>query len=502
MKLFAHQQEALDIGKKSNVALFHDCGTGKTATTLNLIKAAFERGEGPALVVCPKNLIEDAWMSDAKDFFPTADIIAVHGDPEKRKKTLYQDHDIYVTTPETYKNMYNDIQDKKFGVLVVDESSNMKAHDSQITRALLALAGFKTRAKGGITFQPKHVIPNRYPLTATAAPNTPLEYWAQIKLVTGPGNEVFNDNFFVFRSKFFYSIDLGRTGIKIWKFRKTMFAEFCYCLSKVAHVCRKDILNLPGQVHHIHDIQLSQKEQAAYDSFKRDLVLELGKESVIAASALTEVMKLRQLTSGFIYGDNTHQIGLTKYMYQKELLSQNNTDQHIIWINFKQEAELLKGLSNSVVLDGESKNNDDIIKSFKNGNVQYLIANMQSASHGLTFVNSHRASYYSQNYSYELMKQSSDRQDRIGQKHLCHYNHLIAKGTIDPVVRSACVRKEIMNNTFLDCLVQIQNGQTPDFTNCDNVFTQSYGDILKKFAQNHLFSKEEDHVTDDILQTV
>lgn len=490
MKRFAQQKAVASKARDRNVCMFHDCGTGKTLSGLDIIAYEKERGNTPALIVAPIRLIQDAWLSDAKEFHPELDIAAVyHKDPKKRKKLLYEDHEVQVTNPETFKNMFSDIQAKKFKVLIKDESSDLKSNTSQNTRATLAMAGFKSRSKGGVRFDHNYTIPIRHALTATPAPNNPSEYWAQVKFVTGPGDDVFSDNFYVFRSRYFYSIDIG-VNRKIWKFRKQMFGEFCYKLSEVAHVCRKsDILDLPPQTHEIHKIELDRQEQAAYDSLKKDLVLKFQNETILATTALTEIMKLRQITSGFCYGEEgTHQIGMSKLRYLTELLAHTQTEQEIIWINFKYEAEMLGQMPNSAVLAGNipMDRQIEIIKDFKAGNIQYLVANQQSVSHGLTFINSHYASYFSQNYSYELMKQSRDRQHRIGQVHECFYRHFIAEGTIDKVIYNATLTKEKMVNEFLTCLIDIQDRKVPDTAACNDIFTLSHNDMLKKETLKHL----------------
>jgi len=490
---YSHQKEVRSRAETGNCCLFHDCGVGKTLTALDIIADEIAKGNAPCLVVAPIRLIHDAWMSDAAKFHPGLDIQAVyHKNPKKRKEQLYADHEVQVTNPETFKNHFTDIQAKKYRVLFKDESSDLKSNTSQNTRATLAVAGFKNRAKDGKSYDHSYVIPVRHALTATPAPNQPSEYWAQIKFCTGPGNQVFSDNFYSFRGRFFYSIDLGNKRKK-WIFRKDMFDEFCHKLAEIAHVHRKcDMPGLPAQHHKVHDITLGSQEQAAYDKLKKDLVIRFADETVLATTALTEIMKLRQISSGFIYGEKeTHLIGSTKADYMFQLLK-GVSDQHIIWINFRQEAEALKHLHGSELLIGSIplERQMDIIKDFKAGNLQHIIANQQSISHGLTFINSWDATYFSQNYSYELMKQSRDRQHRIGAIHDCNYNYLLAKGTVDNIVYRANLAKEAMVNKFLACLVDIQNGTQPDTTGCNTIFNTTHTQMIKRGVMGHLKGKE------------
>jgi len=460
MKLFAHQKQGIEIGKQGSHAFFWECGTGKSCLGLNIIKY----WKQPALVVCPLSIIEAAWIEDCKKFTPELDIVSLwNKKPAERKKRLAENHDIYVANYETFKYLFKDIQAKQFGVIIVDESSKMKSPASQITRALLSLAGIKTRGKNGVTFPVGNVIPHRYILSGTPAPNDESEYWSQVKFVTGSGNHVFNDNFYAFRNRYFYSIPLGRTGQKIFKFRRQSQQEFTDKLSEISHVVRKqDALDLPEQIHEIRNVILSKPEQAAYNTLKNDLVLKFADETILATNALVEVLLLRELTSGFCYiqKDNgqkeTHQIGKSKLNELKALLEEIGNNQVIIWANFKHEiATLLKELPNSDALWSKSIDRNATIKNFKSGKIKYLIANPQSGAHGLSFNNCCYNVYFSLNYSYELFQQSQNRTHGLnrGIKDVSTtYYYLIGRGTIDEVIYKTLLSKGDMSNEILSFL--------------------------------------------------
>jgi len=304
-------------------------------------------------------------------------------------------------------------------------------------------------------------------LSGTPAPNDESEYWAQVKMIDGVGNLVFNDNFYAFRNRYFYAIPLGCTGIKKWLFKKDMYAEFKDKIAQVAQVVRKqDCLDLPEQIHEIREVTLSNDEQAAYNRLKKDLVLKFSDETILASTALTEIMKLRQLTSGFCYGTGgfSHVIGKSKLNELKTLLEEIGNHQVIIWCNFKYEIQLLlRELGNhTTALWSGTVDKDRTIKTFQEGYyyekdeqpfpVQYLIANPQSAAHGLSFTNCSYAIYFSMNYSYELQKQSEDRIHRIGQDNKCTYYYLVAKNTVDKTIYNTVRSKSDLSKQILDYL--------------------------------------------------
>jgi SNF2 family DNA or RNA helicase len=455
VKLYKHQQDAVQRATEDNLALFHECGTGKTLTALKIIEHHRATGCGPALVVCPLSIIEAAWMADAAKFAPELKVVSLWAKTrQKRLDALATDADIYVVNFESFRGLFSEIQAKGFEVLIVDESSKMKSHSSQITRALLAMAGVFSRGKGR-KFAVNTPVPHRYILTGTPAPNDRSEYWAQITFIAP--NTVFSDNFFAFRSRYFTAKPLGRTGISLWSFTKDplLAGEFNEKMAPVCDVVSKeDAVDLPDQVHEIRKVKLNKNEQAAYDTFRRDFCLRFADEEVLATTALTELMKARQLTSGFCYGrEGAYSIGYSKLKELKSLLEEIGSKPVIIWCNFQQEVELLlREIPDALALWGGTDDRAAVIKQFKEGTASCLIANPQSAAHGLTFVNASNAVYYSMTYSYELLKQSQDRIHRIGQKKKCTYYYLLADGTIDEVIYKAVQEKKDLSESVLQYL--------------------------------------------------
>jgi len=454
VRLFGHQSEAIERAKKGNLALWHEPGCGKTLSALQIIRHWRVQGQGPALVVCPLSIIESAWMADCRRFTPELSITSLWAKTTaERREWLRRTADIYVINFEGFRLLYPEIADKQFGTIIVDESSKMKNPKSQVAKALLSLAGVPFH---GSPFKTSHVIPHRYVLSGTPSPNDESEYWTQIKFITGPGHRVFHDNYFSFRSTYFYGVPIGTTGQTIWKFRTAMRDQFQAAMRPMTHVVRKvDCLELPEQTHVIRTVYLSPAERTAYDTFKRSLVLRFGDEMLLGQTALTECMKLRQLASGFGYSQSgaTIQTGHSKLDELQDLLDEIGSRQVIIWANFKAEIEqLMKALPDAVALWSGSTDREGAIAAFRDGRAQYLIANPQSAGHGLTFTNCCYAIYFSLSYSYELMKQSQDRIHRIGQRHPCTYFYLLAEKTIDPVIYQAVSRKADLSNATLQYL--------------------------------------------------
>lgn len=93
-ELYAHQKQGIEFLQKSG-CLFWDCGTGKTRTIIETFKTWRAKDSSiKLLVICPINLIENAWGNDIKKF---SDFTYCN----HRTENLDKDADIYITNYES-----------------------------------------------------------------------------------------------------------------------------------------------------------------------------------------------------------------------------------------------------------------------------------------------------------------------------------------------------------------------------------------------------------------
>ena len=155
-------------------------------------------------------------------------------------------------------------------------------------------------------------------------------------------------------------------------------------------------------------------------------------------------MKLREITSGFVYkkDENVTTFKSNKENTLSEVLDEIGDNQVIIWCQFQHEIETLAKKFNGVGLTSKTKNRDDVIRDFRDGKIKYLFTHPQLLGKGLTFVNCTYNVYYSLSYSYEEFKQSQDRIHRIGQTNKCTYIVLQANNTIEERIYDCLTRKK------------------------------------------------------------
>lgn len=456
MKLFKHQQDGVNLAMAhgGNAALFWDPGCGKTLGALTAYAQLQAKTPGlKLLVVCPLSLIHAAWGADIRKFtqFTYAPWRSIVGQPPDIVIINYESLISKKILPELRRFIA-----KHPTMCVLDESSRMKSHKSMTTKVLLSLAPF---------------FRHRIILSGTPMPNSEMELWAQMRFVNPT---IFDKSFYAFRNTHFH---LERAGeimapqgrvmsrqmmreimMKGWRYSITPFMRE-HLMRKVrpwSHWVKKaDALDLPEQVDQVREIALSRPEQEAYRDLRNYLVTEIGGEMVAAPVALAKLMKLRQVTSGFVYNaeGKALPVGTSKLDELADTIEQCGDQQVLIFIEFKHEIEMIRdmltkkyGLNEVVTLYSETDNREESIERFQQGKARYLIAHPKSAAHGLTFVNCSTIVFYSLDYSFENYEQARNRIHRIGQGNSCTYIHLVAKGTIDETILAVLQKKQSLQD--------------------------------------------------------
>jgi hypothetical protein len=243
-------------------------------------------------------------------------------------------------------------------------------------------------------------------------------------------------------------------------------------------VSKKECLDLPDELPPVHRIvELPKDAMRYYREMERERVLMLEDKTITAQTKLASLMKLRQITSGFVI-DTDDDASVEPLHYAKaqelaEIVTELGDNNAIIWVNFKREVldigTLLSQMGKTYVTAySGTRNVDESIKAFKDNTAQFIIANPKTLKYGVTFTgdsmkrNCTTAIYYSLSYSFEDYYQSKDRIYRKGQRDGCTYIFLVAEKTIDEDIYDAVIQKG--NNALI----------------MENMIRRSQGEKLKK----------------------
>lgn len=459
-----HQQEVLPLATGRNYALFWGCGAGKTLMGLSLYLQNKKIVPGLKLlvIVSPKELIQSAWASDCdklgiKDYKSLKDIKG--SECPSIVLTNYE----YIRMTKNMLRVKQLVKDNGPFMCILDESSKIKNPKTSNWKTVKYLAPL---------FQ------YRYVMSGTPAPNSETEYWTQIAFLN---NDVFGSNYYQFRRDYFeftkeykgkiYKADpammrdpmIARSymqqGYK-YTIAPHLKEQFFQRMSPiVSRLETRDVVDLPAESHIERFFSLNAEEKKAYKEMQKDMVATLSNSETVVATdnVLGKMLKLRQVSSGFMYNklndgrNETVQFGNSKLNCLMDLLEDIGNNQVVIWTTFKEEAnqisrELKKLGKTNLLLNADTKDKAEVINAFAEGKVQYVIANPQTAAHGITWVNCQYEVFYSMDYSWERYHQALHRIMRIGQTKPCFYYYLLAEGTKDKSILEVIKHKGTLND--------------------------------------------------------
>lgn len=463
--LFPHQQLAKEIAEvNESFAFFYDTRTGKTPMSLSIIDDDIKKNPHHKwLVLCPLILIENAWLEDAEAMFPHIDVVNLHAPTKKKRLEQFaKKGNLYLSNIESFVTYKKEIEALNIHGCFVDESSTMKSNKSKFGKAAVEYA---------------MTVKRWYLLSGTPAPNGEHEYFRQLQSVDYYG---VHQSFARFKDHFFKNVSYNPQYEKL-SLKFEMQAEMNKLLRSCSlYVDKEDVLETPGRDFITVPIKMPEQLALKYKELKKELSLELSETvTITAASTAASLNKLNQVTSGFLIDseamkhnkmakanpklnleqmETTHL--LSNYRFNKliEMLDEIGEEQVLIWCHYRKEFEILKKtlgdkcacVYGATSLTEKSAN----IKAFKNGDIQYLIANPASADKGLTLTNAHIAIYFSLGYSYELWKQSIERiyGSIIKQPKRCKYYIITAEGTVDEAIYSSINTKGDLSSAVLNHL--------------------------------------------------
>jgi SNF2 family DNA or RNA helicase len=221
-------------------------------------------------------------------------------------------------------------------------------------------------------------------------------------------------------------------------------------LKKIGHrVLKADVLDLPPKTYKRVFHELTPSQRRAYDELRSEALTFLDSgELVTAELAIVRVLRLQQITSGFI----APSAGAAPVRFDpnpraallKEVLT-DLTRPAIIWARFVDDVSVCAEMSRAagrrpVVYDGERP--EDSMDAFHAGEAEDIIANLESGMvEGYTLNEADTTIYFSNHTKLIKRKQSEDRNHRIGQDRSVTYIDLLAEGTLDANVLKALQEK-------------------------------------------------------------
>lgn len=450
--LWDHQQLAVELAQVNRrYGLFYDTRLGKTLAALQIMDDAIKAGKAKrCLVVCPSSIIK-SWLGDAAKYFPEMKIVAYYGTPKQKSEALKAPSNIVLWSLEQAVSCMDMLMHVKWDIGFVDESSKLKNHASEISKAMRELS---------------LVIPSWYLLSATPAPNNESEYYTQLMTIDP---YAFNPARGKFIAKYFDNTSRNPAWEKL-KIKEDMRAEFIDKINEYSIYVDQKVMPTAGKEWHVVTYELPDALATIYDQMRNEMATEVHGTTIMAEMAAAMRAKLNQITSGFVMDtsaikenkiarkldedDDFTEIyrlagndSYSRVVQLYKLLEGLGDQKVVIWANYKEEFKMLEELFKDkarYIRGGCSiAEKEQYINEFKKGNLQYLVCHPLSVGMGINLTEACVAIYYSLNDSYEALKQSSERiaGHIIVQPKKCHYYILQASGTINGIVYDNLINK-------------------------------------------------------------
>jgi len=281
---------------QDNYALFFEMGTGKTATAIALarLKMVEMGGAQNTLIVCPKIVVKQ-WGAEINRWSKLGkNVVLLEGPGAKRVKTLdkalcSRKPLVVIMNPETLSmsKVFNLLKLLDPKILIVDESHKFKNPTAKRTKLLVELSGR---------------IKHKFILTGTPVLNSPMDLYSQYLILDG--GKTFGKNFFMFRAKYFEDKNAGmkhsQKYFPNWVPRKGIEAEFNSLIkSSSMFVKKSECLDLPPLIRKRVNVEMSNYQKAVYKEMANEFVAEFEQGTIEAQIALTKILRLQQIVSGF-----------------------------------------------------------------------------------------------------------------------------------------------------------------------------------------------------------
>lgn len=456
---FEHQKRAFEFvmhrfENDSGAALLVEMGCGKSLISVAVAGALFnERRIRNLLIVCPLSIcgVWEEEFSKFADFDYNLKILK--GSLEKKIETLYSLEgralQIAVVNYESVWRIERQIKNWHPDMIICDESHKIKSHNIAASKSIHKL-GEKTMY--------------RLILTGTAITNKAIDIFSQYKFLEP---KIFGKSFYTFRNHYFDMVGFGNhTPI----LKKSMKNELKNKIHSIAFVAKKsECLDLPETTEIVRKIELEPSAMNTYKHLVRDSFAELQNSEVTVTNVLTKILRLSQLTGGFLgddEGKKVNQISKAKLNALKDIIYDitSSGKKLVVMARFIPEIEAIKkllvkkNLSFSVIT-GEIKNRADEIAKFQNDtDVLVFVGQIATAGLGITLTAASTMVFYSLDYSMSNFEQARARIHRTGQKENCTYIYLIASNTVDEKIMKALKNKVNLAKSLID---DYKNGLNP-----------------------------------------
>lgn len=447
MSLWPHQLRAAEwLAARQYGVLDCPMGGGKTATAIHAAKMAGAK----RVLVATRSANMGDWPVEIGRVWPEAPALVLDSGTgaKKGEKALrwwgQQDGWIVTNHEAIWRAPLSLIADQA-DLVIIDECHKLKSPTGKFSRW-----AFKALARK-----------RRWGLTGTLLPHSPLDAYG-IGRALGGGAVGGSYVWFVAR----HAIMGGFEGQQFIGLKD--HAAFAQMLERWVHKVNFEDMRgsyeLPPAVHVTRRFALSIEGRRAYDAVQEGVVEDVLGGRITMQNGAIQLLRLQQATGGHLPVDGLSRVVCTaKLDALRDVLEEELPAEPVV-VFFRFTAEIsearrmLAGMGRPCFEISGRCDEHRLWKETGHANA-VLLAQIQSASEGISLVRGRAAVYYSLGFELAQYEQSLKRIHRPGQDKPVVYVHLVAEGTVDEVVYGALAKRKRVVEEVLSHLTKSQNAR-------------------------------------------
>jgi SNF2 family DNA or RNA helicase len=382
-------------------------GTGKTKSALWAWDYLRSNNVcGKLLVSAPLSTLNFTWAREIFNTLPHRKCVVLHGSKKQRLEKLAEgDAEIFIINHDGHKVILDELLARTdINVLVIDELAVFRSGSSLRTKLMQKLCDKVTWVWG---------------MTGSPIPTSPTDAWAQARLITPSRVPKF---FGRYRDELMF-----KSGPFGFKPKRDAVEKAFATLQPAVRFTLDDVVELPECVERTLDVEMGPKQTKIYKALVDQCYAAVQSQEITAANAGAVMMKLLQVSTGWVYDKEKNIVALDNDKRVGALIDAvNATDRKVlVFVPFK---HALAGISTALtsesiehaVVSGDTpmKERSQIFNLFQNTDKYRVIAaHPQCLAHGITLTAADTIIWFAPVTSLEIYDQANHRIRRVGQKH-------------------------------------------------------------------------------------